>query len=61
MYVCIYYSIDWVQGYYSEGHSIEVYVDFSFISEDVAMKELVVRTGASRDKFHLRQSDYAYH
>ena len=45
--------MDWVEGYFSEGHEIIVYANLNRISTEVAMKELTVRTGQPACKFRV--------
>ena len=44
-----------MEGYFSEGRSIEVYVDLEIVgqSAEELAQELAVRTGANRSKFHI--------
>lgn len=53
----LFYSIRWIQGYYSEGKSIEVYIDFVDISPEHALEELVRITGEPPEKFKVKENE----
>ena len=51
-------SIPWVIGYFSQGKSIEVYVDFDEICEEEALAQLMRDTGERPEKYHIKQNEF---
>lgn len=49
--------MDWVQGYYSTGKSIEVYVNLGNLDPREVAIQLARETGAPVEKFKVKEND----
>lgn len=51
------FRLPYVQGYYSEGRSIQVFVDADTLDQAWLLSELQNQTGQPPSKFHIRPCD----